>query len=74
MPAHVLLTNEQLAIRQGATWSEYQRDHVPGYKVARGRSPDFPSGVMKAIAQVGFDLILSFILPALTFVLINSRA
>jgi hypothetical protein len=31
MPAH-LLSNEALALRQGVTWNEYQRDHVPGNK------------------------------------------
>jgi hypothetical protein len=30
MPAHVVLTNEELARRQGAAWNEYQRDHVAG--------------------------------------------
>jgi hypothetical protein len=43
----------------------------PGYKVLRGKSPDFPTYVVTAIAQVGFDFILSFILPALTSALIN---
>ena len=43
----------------------------PGYKVHAGRNPDFPASVVTAIAQVGFDFILSFILPALTSALIN---
>jgi hypothetical protein len=42
-----------------------------GYKVVGGRSPDFPASVLTEIAQVGFDFILSFILPALTSALIN---
>jgi hypothetical protein len=45
-------------------WRKY---FSPGYKVIAGRSPDFPVSVATAIAQVGFDFILSFILPALTF-------
>jgi hypothetical protein len=43
----------------------------PGYKVVAGRNPDFPTSVLAEIAQVGFDFILSFILPALTYALIN---
>jgi hypothetical protein len=43
----------------------------PGYNVLPGRNPDFPAYVMTEIAQVGFDFILSFILPALTSALIN---
>jgi hypothetical protein len=45
-------------------WRKY---FSPGYKVLGGRNHDFPAGVMTAIAQVGFDFVLSFILPALTF-------
>ena len=43
----------------------------PDYKVVGGRNPDFPASVVTEIAQVGFDFILSFILPALTSALIN---
>jgi hypothetical protein len=43
----------------------------PGYKVVGGRGPDFPASAVTEIAQVGFDFILSFILPALTSALIN---
>jgi hypothetical protein len=43
----------------------------PGYKVPPGRNPDFPTSVLAEIAQVGFDFILSFSLPALTYALIN---
>jgi hypothetical protein len=43
----------------------------PGYTVLRGKNPDFPASAVTAIAQVGFDFILSFILPALTSALIN---
>jgi hypothetical protein len=37
----------------------------PGYKVLAGRNPDFPASAVTEIVQVGFDFILSFILPAL---------
>ena len=36
-----------------------------------GQEPCFPASVVTEIAQVGFDFILSFILPALTYALIN---
>jgi hypothetical protein len=43
----------------------------PGYKAVPGRNPDFPASVVTEIVQVGFDFILSFVLPALTSALIN---
>jgi hypothetical protein len=49
-------------------WREF---FSPGYKVVGGRNPDFPTSVVAKIAQVGFDFILSFILPVLTYALIN---
>jgi hypothetical protein len=49
-------------------WRKY---FSPGYKVVPGRNPDFPASVATEIAQVGFNFILSFILPALTSALIN---
>jgi hypothetical protein len=45
-------------------WRKY---FSPGYKVAPGRNPAFPTSVMIAIAQVGSDFILSFILSELNF-------
>ena len=49
-------------------WREF---FSPDYKVVAGRNPHFPTSVVTEIAQVGFDFILSFILPALTYALIN---
>jgi hypothetical protein len=49
-------------------WREF---FSPGYKVVGGRNPDFPASVLTEIAQVGFDFILSFILPAPTYASIN---
>ena len=43
----------------------------PSAKVVPGRNPDFPASVLTEIAQVGFDFILSFILPAPTYASIN---
>jgi hypothetical protein len=55
--------------RANVNWRKF---FSPGYKVVPGRNPDFPASVVTEIAQVGFDFILSFILPAaLTSALIN---
>jgi hypothetical protein len=54
---------------QSGTVNKWRKFFSPGYKVLPGRSSDFLASVMTAIAQVVFDCILSFILPALTSVL-----